>query len=116
MAECVFKKNGFLYLNGSVNLAVMQKNLEQRYKKDAALAQLVVKSLNSCVDYANTRTKQFEWMHAKDNCDYYPATLLACIMEQVYQNCPASLWKNTDDCVAMKKYLIACDDLKKSRK
>lgn len=51
MAECVFKKNGFLYLNGSVNLAVMQKNLEQRYKKDAALAQLVVKSLNSCVDY-----------------------------------------------------------------
>ncbi|EDW13728.1 Odorant-binding protein 93a [Drosophila mojavensis] len=116
MAECVFKKNGFLYSNGTVNLSVMQRSLEQRYKKDAALAKLVAKSLNSCADYAKTRTKQFEWLHAKDNCDYYPATLLACIMEQVYQNCPASLWKNTEDCAAMKKFLIACDDVKKTRK
>ncbi|XP_064551169.1 general odorant-binding protein 68 [Drosophila montana] len=116
IAECVFKKNGYLLSNGTVNLPVMQRSLAQRYKNDDVLSNLIVKSLKSCVDYAQTRTQQFQWLHAKDNCDYYPATLLACIMEQVYQNCPASIWKNTDDCVGMRNYLIACNDVKTSRK
>lgn len=51
IAECVFKKNGYLLSNGTVNLPVMQRSLEQRYKKDAVLSNLIVKSLKSCVDY-----------------------------------------------------------------
>ncbi|KAH8381813.1 hypothetical protein KR009_000317 [Drosophila setifemur] len=116
LAECSFRTNGFLLSNGTVNVAALQKSYQQRYKNDATMSQLMVKSLNSCVDYAQKRAKQFEWMHTKGECDYYPVTLLACIMEQVYVNCPSSKWKNTNDCAAMRKYLTACDDVKSDRK
>lgn len=109
IAECVFKQNGYLLSNGSINLPVMQRSLEQRYRKDPVVAQLMIKSLNTCMESAQKRAQQFIWLHTKDQCDYYPATLLACTMEQVYKNCPASKWKNTDDCLAMKKFLVACD-------
>ncbi|XP_062124690.1 uncharacterized protein LOC133837812 [Drosophila sulfurigaster albostrigata] len=109
IAECVFKQNGYLLANGSINLPVVQSSLQQRYRSDPALAQLIIKSLNTCLDSSQNRAKQFEWLHTKDQCDYYPATLLACTMEQVYINCPASKWKNTDNCVAMQKFLVACD-------
>jgi len=55
-------------------------------------------------------------MHTKGECNYHPAILLACIMEQVYVNCPATKWKNTSDCTAMRKYLIACDDVESKKK
>ncbi|EDW34039.1 GL22030 [Drosophila persimilis] len=116
IAECAFKANGYLLTNGSVNVAALQKTYQQRYKNDANMSQLMVRSLNSCVDYAQKRTQQYQWMHTKDECDYYPATLLACILEQVYTNCPATKWKNTDECAAMRKYLLACDDVKSGRK
>ncbi|XP_022210025.2 uncharacterized protein LOC111065892 isoform X2 [Drosophila obscura] len=116
IAECAFKANGYLLTNGSVNVAALQQSYQQRYKNDATMSQLMVSSLNSCVDYALKRTQQYQWMHTKGECDYYPATLLACILEQVYENCPATKWKNTDECAAMRKYLIACDDVKSGRK
>ncbi|BFF90258.1 uncharacterized protein DMAD_08812 [Drosophila madeirensis] len=114
IAECAFKANGFLLTNGSVNVAAVQRSYQQRYKNDATMSQLMVSSLNSCVDYAQKRIQQYQWMHTKGECDYYPATLLACILEQVYVKCPATKWKNTDECAAMRKYLIACDDVKGS--
>ncbi|XP_017143637.1 uncharacterized protein LOC108156606 isoform X1 [Drosophila miranda] len=116
IAECAFQANGYLLTNGSVNVAALQKSYQQRYKNDATMSQLMVRSLNSCVDYAQKRTQQYQWMHTKDECDYHPATLLACILEQVYANCPATKWKNTDECAAMRKYLLACDDVKSGRK
>ncbi|KAH8311571.1 hypothetical protein KR044_006967 [Drosophila immigrans] len=112
IAECVFKQNGYLLANGTINLPVVQASLQQRYRSDAILAQLMIKSLNTCLESAQSRSKQFEWLHTKDQCDYFPATLLACTMEQVYINCPASKWKNTADCVAMQKFLVACDSRK----
>ncbi|XP_017074580.2 uncharacterized protein LOC108110168 [Drosophila eugracilis] len=115
MAECSFKANNFLLINGSVNLGALQKSYQQRYKNDPTMSQLMVKSLNSCTDYALKRAQQFQWMHNKGECDFYPATLLACIMEQVYVNCPVTKWKNTTDCTAMRKYLIACDDVESNR-
>ncbi|KAH8367576.1 hypothetical protein KR200_007117 [Drosophila serrata] len=116
IAECSFKANGYLLSNGTVNLEALQRSYQQRYRSDQTMAQLMVKSLNSCSDYAQKRAQQFQWMHTKGECDYYPATLLACIMEQVYVNCPTTKWKNTSDCVAMRKYLMACDDVKSGRK
>jgi len=55
-------------------------------------------------------------MPKKGDCDFYPATLLACVMEKVYINCPTSKWKNTSDCTAMWKYLVACDDVASNKK
>ncbi|EDX00234.2 uncharacterized protein LOC6535896 [Drosophila yakuba] len=115
IAECSFRINGFLLSNGSVNTQAIQKSYQQRYKNDSNMSQLVVRSLNSCTDYARNRVQQFQWMPKKGNCDYYPATLLACIMEQVYINCPISKWKNTSDCTAMRKYLVACDDVDRKK-
>ncbi|XP_017057113.1 uncharacterized protein LOC108098584 [Drosophila ficusphila] len=116
IAECYFKSSGFLLNNGSVHVEALRKSYQQRYKDDQAMSQIMVKSLNSCTDYALKRSQQFQWMRTKGECDYYPATLLACIMEQVYVNCPATKWKNTNDCTAMRKYLIACDDVAVNRK
>ncbi|XP_017143638.1 uncharacterized protein LOC108156606 isoform X2 [Drosophila miranda] len=53
IAECAFQANGYLLTNGSVNVAALQKSYQQRYKNDATMSQLMVRSLNSCVDYAN---------------------------------------------------------------
>ncbi|KAH8343812.1 hypothetical protein KR059_009998 [Drosophila kikkawai] len=116
IAECSFKANGFLLSNGTVNVEALQSSYQQRYRNDQTMSQLMVKSLNSCSDYAQKRAQQFQWMHTKGECDYFPATLLACIMEQVYVNCPTTKWKNTGDCAAMRKYLMACDDVKSGRK
>nr|XP_016936006.2 uncharacterized protein LOC108014407 [Drosophila suzukii] len=116
IAECSFKTNGFLLTNGSINEEVLQKSYQQRYKNDPILSQLMVKSLKNCSDYALKRAQQSQWMHTKGECNYHPAILLACIMEQVYVNCPATKWKNTNDCTAMRKYLIACDDVESNRK
>ncbi|XP_017003732.2 uncharacterized protein Obp93a [Drosophila takahashii] len=116
IAECSFKTNGFLLTNGSVNVEALQKSYQQRYKNDQNMAQLMVKSLKSCTDYSLKRSQQYQWMHTKGECNYYPAILLACIMEQVYVNCPSTKWKNTSDCTAMRKYLIACDDVESNRK
>ncbi|KAH8292288.1 hypothetical protein KR054_008123 [Drosophila jambulina] len=116
IAECSFKANGFLLSNGTVNLKALQRSYQQRYRNDQTMSQLMVKSLNSCADYAQKRAQQFQWVRTKGECDYYPATLLACIMDQVYVNCPATKWKNTNDCAAMRKYLVACDDVRSGRK
>ncbi|KAH8294928.1 hypothetical protein KR018_004336 [Drosophila ironensis] len=116
IAECSFRANGFLLSNGTVNAVAMQKSYQQRYKNDPAMSRLLEKSLLGCVDYAQQRAQQSQWMHSKGECDYYPATLLACILEEVYINCPSNKWKNTADCAAMRKYLIACDDVKSSKK
>ncbi|KAH8346732.1 hypothetical protein KR084_008997 [Drosophila pseudotakahashii] len=116
IAECSFKTNGFLLTNGSVNVEALQKSYQQRYKNDQNMAQLMVKSLKSCTDYSLKRAQQYQWMHTKGECNYHPAILLACIMEQVYVNCPITKWKNTSDCSAMRKYLIACDDVESNRK
>uniref|UniRef100_A0A6P4EBW9 Uncharacterized protein LOC108038501 n=1 Tax=Drosophila rhopaloa TaxID=1041015 RepID=A0A6P4EBW9_DRORH len=116
IAECYFNTNGYLMINGSVNVQELQKSYQQRYKNDQTMSQLMVKSLKSCTDYAQKRAQQFEWMHTKGECNYYPVTLLACIMEQVYVNCPITKWKNSSECAAMRKYLIACDDVESNRK
>ncbi|KAI8046383.1 uncharacterized protein LOC128257270 isoform X1 [Drosophila gunungcola] len=116
IAECSFKTNGFLLANGSVHVEELKKSYQQRYKNDQTMSQLMVKSLSSCTDYAEKKAQQFQWLHTKGECNYYPATLLACIMEQVYVNCPSTKWKNTNDCTAMRKYLIACDDVEGNRK
>ncbi|XP_068158133.1 general odorant-binding protein 66 [Drosophila tropicalis] len=112
MAECLFKIRGYFLSNGSVNVEAMQRNYQQQYKNDSTMSQLISHSLNICTDYARKRSEQFQWMSSKGQCDYLPATLMACIMEQVYENCPASRWKISDDCQAMRKYLLACDDVK----
>ncbi|XP_037729349.1 uncharacterized protein LOC119560098 [Drosophila subpulchrella] len=112
IAECSFKTNGFLLTNGSINEELLQKSYQQRYKNDQIMSQLMVKSLKSSLK----RAQQLQWMHTKGECNYYPAILLACITEQVYVNCPATKWKNTSDCTAMRKYLIACDDVESNRK
>ncbi|XP_030374267.1 uncharacterized protein LOC115623862 [Scaptodrosophila lebanonensis] len=113
-AECVFKSSGYLLSNGSADLPAIQKDLKQRFKNDSVLAKVMNEAFNSCVDYAQKRTVEFEWLHVNIDCNYYPATLLACVMEQVYENCPSSKWKNSDECESMRKYLIACDDVHNS--
>lgn len=119
--------------NGTVNVTALQKSYQQRYKNDPATSKLMVKSVAQCAKYggcninlykkrfnrknstAQERVQQSEWMHTKGDCNYYPATLLACIMEQVYVNCPTTKWKNTDDCAAMRKYLMDCDDVERKK-
>ncbi|EDV43485.1 Odorant-binding protein 93a [Drosophila ananassae] len=115
IAECSFKANGFLLNNGTVNVTALQKSYQQRYKNDPATSKLMVKSVAQCAKYAQEQVQQSEWMHTKGDCNYYPATLLACIMEQVYVNCPTTKWKNTDDCAAMRKYLMDCDDVERKK-
>ncbi|KAH8338917.1 hypothetical protein KR074_001625 [Drosophila pseudoananassae] len=115
IAECSFKANGFLLNNGTVNVTALQKNYQQRYKNDPATSKLMVKSVAQCASYAQERVQQSDWMHTKGECNFYPATLLACIMEQVYLNCPSTKWKNTDDCAAMRKYLMDCDDVERKK-
>ncbi|XP_017102767.3 uncharacterized protein Obp93a [Drosophila bipectinata] len=115
IAECSFKANGFLANNGTVNVTALQKNYQLRYKNDPATSKLMVKSVAQCANYAQQRVQQSEWMHTKGECNFYPATLLACIMEQVYLNCPSTKWKNTDDCAAMRKYLMDCDDVERKK-
>ncbi|KAH8326067.1 hypothetical protein KR067_000678 [Drosophila pandora] len=133
IAECSFKANGFLLNNGTVNVTALQKTYQQRYKNDPATSKLMVKSVAQCAKYggyninlnkkrfhikhstAQERVQQSEWMHTKGECNFYPATLLACIIEQVYVNCPSSKWKNTDDCAAMRKYLMDCDDVERKK-
>nr|ADD31630.1 RT06324p [Drosophila melanogaster] len=116
IAECSFRTNGFLLSSGTVNTQALQKSYQQRYKNDPNMSQLMLKSLNSCTDYARKRVQEFQWMPQKGDCDFYPATLLACVMEKVYINCPTSKWKNTSDCTAMWKYLVACDDVASNKK
>ncbi|EDV91143.1 uncharacterized protein LOC6568250 [Drosophila grimshawi] len=108
IADCIFKRNGYLHANGTLNLPIVERSLKQRFKNDEALVQLMVKSFEGCVDSAEARSKQFEWLHSKDNCDYFPATLLSCTMEHVYNNCPVTKWKNTNECQAMRKKLTDC--------
>ncbi|XP_037942931.1 uncharacterized protein LOC119675792 [Teleopsis dalmanni] len=116
IAECEFNAKRYLSSPNKANMTAIEVDLKTRHRKDLEYVNLLLKGLWKCLEYANLQYVEHSWLFPSFECNSYPAALLACATETVYENCPTNRWRNSTKCEAMREFLVTCDEEIKSDK
>ncbi|KAH8297095.1 hypothetical protein KR044_004846, partial [Drosophila immigrans] len=103
--SCVFDKSG-VYENSKVDVTKLKDYLQVVYKDNSDLQALTTDAFSACA----AKMEEFKKMKSDHPslCPSTPSFLMGCVFKNMFKDCPATIWTDTQECNAFREHFVNC--------
>ncbi|CAD7079854.1 unnamed protein product [Hermetia illucens] len=108
-AECVFNETG-LSANNVIQHDKMVEVTKDLFKDTTEFMPVIDAAMKKCKGVAEAKLVKINEikLDGADKCHPLPALIMSCFLAELFINCPASLWQNTEECTQAKTFMTVC--------
>uniref|UniRef100_A0A336MYG6 CSON009644 protein n=1 Tax=Culicoides sonorensis TaxID=179676 RepID=A0A336MYG6_CULSO len=119
IGDCITEKMGVNPTgDGNIDRDGLRKKLVEYLKGDTTFADTFNTAIDKCFAIVDTKADEykaaFELKPAFEGekiCHPISGKTLGCISNEIFLNCPAGVWKASDECDAIKAYVQRCETI-----
>ncbi|XP_063696441.1 general odorant-binding protein 66-like [Culicoides brevitarsis] len=117
LGDCMLERMGFNPKgDGNIDLKGLKEYIMNMTNNQPIWAETMAKSINTCYAMAESRADEFKTgyehkpsFEGEKMCHPISGRVLSCMTNERFINCPSSVWKTSENCVAIKTFVEKCE-------
>ncbi|KAI8127369.1 hypothetical protein FF38_07479 [Lucilia cuprina] len=113
LAECILTEAKYMQKPESLDLSVIQTDLQTKFANDTIYANTMADAFRKCQPNAQRKMKAFKQIPLGNaalqrGCSPFAGMVLGCTYMEYFKNCPAHRWTESAECNLAKQFVTQC--------